>query len=356
MRPDAEQAVSATPAADDPPPARPVSARPVPAAFWLDRLFLLRPMLLAPVWAAFALGTRAARVERDAGGALLGAAAVELRWLPSLHEALSAGCLSLVVSALYVVNQMVDREVDAANRKLFILPLGLVGPRAAGLQSLLLLALAAALAGWRLAPAERALLALAAAVGWVYSVPPLRLKARAGWDVAANAAGYGTVSFLLGWRASGSALDPAAAARSVPLAFAAGALFLLSTLEDREGDRRAGLSTSGVTLGERGTRRWTLLLAAAALASALALGDAPVLLWGALAVPLYVRLLRRGGLARGFSLNQVCGRWLVLLAVPGCAALLPLLLLAHAGARAYYRRRFAFPYPRSELATGPRAR
>jgi hypothetical protein len=36
-------------------------------------------------------------------------------------------------------------------------------------------------------------------LGWAYSVPPLRLKTRAGWDVAVNAVVVGVVSPVAGW-------------------------------------------------------------------------------------------------------------------------------------------------------------
>jgi 4-hydroxybenzoate polyprenyltransferase len=95
--------------------------------------------------------------------------------------------------------------------------------------------LAAALAG----PWVLAFTAANLALAWLYSVPPVRLKARPGMDVAVNAVGVGVLSTLAGWSAAAS---PA----GFPWPFLAQALlvgvavYVPTTLVDLEADRAAG--------------------------------------------------------------------------------------------------------------------
>ena len=42
----------------------------------------------------------------------------------------------------------------------------------------------------------------------LYSVPPIRLKARGGWDILVNGVGYGGLTIYAGWAASGQGVVP----------------------------------------------------------------------------------------------------------------------------------------------------
>ncbi|WP_306589427.1 UbiA family prenyltransferase [Geothrix sp. 21YS21S-4] len=65
------------------------------------------------------------------------------------------------------------------------------------------LLVASALGGFLL-PRAFALLNLACvAMSWLYSVPPARLKARAGWDLLINCLGFGLFTPLAGWALTG---------------------------------------------------------------------------------------------------------------------------------------------------------
>lgn len=127
---------------------------------------------------------------------------------------------------------------------------------------------------------------LAVALGWAYSVPPLRLKVRAGLDVTVNALALGAFGPLAGWAAASphgsdrdqltiGSLDDLARGRPVsgslddlawsrlgvaamdgfPWAMAlqgslvAAALYLPTTLADLSSDRAVGYRTIAVRLG-----------------------------------------------------------------------------------------------------------
>ncbi|MCK4255704.1 hypothetical protein KAX35_02355, partial [candidate division WOR-3 bacterium] len=75
----------------------------------LDFIFLLRPILLIPVWIIFLLG------YYRAGGTMLG----DSRYLmPGFIV------FTLLMGAIYIINQIADIETDRINNKLFILPKG----------------------------------------------------------------------------------------------------------------------------------------------------------------------------------------------------------------------------------------
>ncbi|GIX06918.1 MAG: hypothetical protein KatS3mg115_1321 [Candidatus Poribacteria bacterium] len=215
-----------------------------------DGIALLRPTLLLPLWIMQLLGRLHAE-ERPLSG-----------WPEPETWGLNArfwawcGAHTLMAGAAYVLNQLTDLKTDAINRKLFLLADGYVGRSFAFWAMAICLTLAGGLL-LAVPPSLPALvlLGLSVLLGAIYSLPPIRLKARAGWDLLANAIGYGVVSFLLGWTTA-RPVSILALWESLPYAFCVGGTFLFTTIPDREGDRLAGCRTTGVVLGPR----WTGLL------------------------------------------------------------------------------------------------
>ncbi|SNT49635.1 chlorophyll synthase [Asanoa hainanensis] len=103
--------------------------------------------------------------------------------------------------------------------------------------------------------------------GWLYSVPPIRLKTRPGADVAVNAIVVGVVGPLGGWSLSRPVLDYPPVLAVLGLLLAA-ALYLPTTVIDHVADRTAGYTTAAV--------RWT---AAACYRAGLGLWVAANALW-----------------------------------------------------------------------------
>lgn len=100
-------------------------------------------------------------------------------------------------------------------------------------------------------------------LAWAYSVPPLRLKTRPGADAAVNAVGVGLLAAVAGWTI-------AAPLAAFPWAFApqgllvAVAVYVPTTLVDREADSAVGYATLATHLGHRGAYRigwWAWVLA-----------------------------------------------------------------------------------------------
>jgi chlorophyll synthase len=94
-------------------------------------------------------------------------------------------------------------------------------------------------------PAFVAGTALVLLLGYLYSVPPVRLKARPGADVAVNAAVVGVLAPVAGWSLDRPAVDYPPAMALFGLLLAA-ALYLPTTVIDRAADRFAGDATAAV--------------------------------------------------------------------------------------------------------------
>lgn len=160
--------------------------------------------------------------------------------------------------------------------------------------SVTLLALGQALA-LRLPPAFAIAYAICFALSVLYSVPPFRFKAVAGVDWLINMWGFGTLTPLAGWAATGRALDATAAL--VLLAFCPlfAGLYPLTQLYQLEEDRRRGDRTLALILGLRAS----LLVAIASTLAAFVLFG-----WAA---------ARRGVGAWALALGVPLVAWLVVL-------------------------------------------
>jgi 4-hydroxybenzoate polyprenyltransferase len=85
----------------------------------------------------------------------------------------------------------------------------------------LVLMLGGAVGAWFLTLSFFVCYSICVVLSVLYSCPPIRLKAYAGFDVVINASGYGTLTFLGGW----AVFEPQILTRILPLALAYGFLF-----------------------------------------------------------------------------------------------------------------------------------
>ena len=293
----------------------------------VDFFFALRPLVLVPAWSFFLLGLGAARQGAP----------------EAPFPVARLGCFTLVMAAAHLVNQVVDRESDLLNGKAFFLQRGIFAPRHYVLAAALLLGAGIGGAVWL--HAAPAWIAAAAGLGLAYSVPPLRLAARPGADVAANAAGYGGIAVALGAGGMSAAWGPRLPWLVASSALAVATVFLHTTLLDLDGDRCTGKRTAGVAWGASAARRlaagfalaallgallsrWWLPVAAAAALAALAVGGA--------VLPARVPSRRLCVGASALYAGAAGAAWM-----PFLPALVVLALLT----RAYYRRRFQLVYP-----------
>lgn len=112
-----------------------------------------------------------------------------------------------------------------------------------------LLLLASAVLGFLL-PRPFAWLNLACVIMSVlYSVPPARLKARAGWDLLINCVGFGLFTPLAGWALTGRPFTPSVLWASLGFGFLFGTLYPMTQIYQVAEDTRRGDRTLVIRLG-----------------------------------------------------------------------------------------------------------
>ncbi len=133
-------------------------------------------------------------------------------------------------------------------------------PRHLALVSALMLAAGLGL-GFLLPPLFAWCNAACTAMSVLYSVPPVRLKARAGWDLLINCAGFGLFTPLAGWGLTGLPLPRWMLGVTVGFGFLFGALYPPTQIYQVEEDRARGDRTLVIVLGEGASLAGATLLA-----------------------------------------------------------------------------------------------
>lgn len=200
-----------------------------------------RPHLMLPAWLCAATGITLARYPAST----------------LTHPTVVLSCLgwSGLLAAVHLVNLIADQTTDQLNAKNLFWQGHLTARKltigAAGL-CLCGLGLLAYVSPRLLLPAG-----LSLSLGLAYSAPPLRLSSRWGWDLLANALGYGFMapwlgglSASIGVSADTWALPGLSALYLLPMVSVG---FLWTTTLDRHGDQATGKRTWAVRWGQRQT-------------------------------------------------------------------------------------------------------
>jgi 4-hydroxybenzoate polyprenyltransferase len=298
-----------------------------------DIVFLVRPPLLLASSTFFFAGAAAALESAGKSGPLR----------PMLEVLPNLGLFTLVVAAAFVVNQIFDKESDKVNRKVFIMSSGAVSRR----EGILVLGAVASVAvglSTFCDPAVRHLVWLGLGLGFAYSVPPLRFKARPVLDMAANVFGFAVIGFAMGWLVYGG-LHVSIWARCAPYALAMGGIFLNTCIPDEHGDKLAGDRTSCVVFGPMVVGRAALVLFMAAAVAAILVGDVLCALAVAGSLPAMVAVSVTPGTSNSVTASQLAARLLLVLVCVEAPLLAILGVLVFLGSRAYYGRRFGVRYP-----------
>ena len=83
----------------------------------------------------------------------------------------------------------------------------------------------------------------------LYSVPPIRLKARAGWDLIINCIGFGLLTPLAGWAVTGRPFQPPIIAAGIGFAFLFATLYPMTQIYQVAEDAQRGDQTLVIRVG-----------------------------------------------------------------------------------------------------------
>jgi chlorophyll synthase len=264
---------------------------PRPALSAVTELF--KPITWFPPMWAFACGVVASGVP------LQGA-----NWLLALVGIALAG--PFVCATSQAVNDWFDRHVDAINEPHRPIPSGRM-PGRWGLYiaiawTAVSLGVALLLGPWGFGAA-----ALGLILAWAYSAPPLRLKENGWWGNAACGISYEGIAWATGAAVMASGSLPEARSLALAALYSLGThgIMTLNDFKSVDGDRRMGVRSLPVQLGEQRAARvacWTMALSQVGVIALL-------LAWGRPAHALgIVALLAAQGVLMARFLADVRGR------------------------------------------------
>jgi len=250
---------------------------------------------------------------------------------------------TILLSALYVLNQIVDIRSDAINKKHLPLAEGYFPVKHAYVECLVLMGAAVVLT-IRLPFVVAVLFIASFLFGVMYSMPPGKLKTRPILDFTVNAIGYGFLNFSIGW-ATREPLTFKTIACSLPYIFAVAAIFVNTTILDIEGDRKSNYLTTGIFLGRNKALILAVILILLCIASSIYVKDLVCLIPAAVALPLFILAASKRDDKFILLSIRIGGPMLVL----GIGLIFPyflvIFLIVFVFLRWYYKKRFGINYP-----------
>ncbi len=312
-----------------------------------DYLFVLRPVQFYAVWAVFLagffvqnkFGVAATQFSANSGVAEKGDGGLLLVGL----------CLTLLMGALFLMNQVMDRENNGKD-KANLVAQGEVTPKVALIESgtLLLLALVSA---FLVSPkAIFPFLVMAALAGYLYNFKPFIWKDKPPMSVAANVIGAFLI-FALGWMIRGTVTFDSAVHSAPYLCFVA-SIYLYTTLSDPKGADTSPKSSLGKKIGFQNAVYLGIALQAVATVFGLFLKDETIFYAAFFAIPFSVWAAVK---LKMEDVRRTVGYSILLLTL---AVLIKYQIEFHSYvlffgmaifyflAKAYYKFRFGLDYPR----------
>jgi len=310
----------------------------------LDYIFLMRPMLIVPVWTIALLGTRAASWRER------GLTPFKLDHYPfATFQSLDANLLlmllfgTLLAGAIFILNQIYDIESDRQNEKLFLLADGHVSVSEARVLYWVLTVIAIAGAFW-LNWQLGILFIVGAGLGFQYSFPPLKVRENAYKAFRNNIVGHGMVAFLFGWVIyTNFSLE--GVLKSLPYVFAVGAVYLTTTLPDIKGDVDTGKKTYAAEWGITRTIKNAAWMVVVALILSVMAGDYGFTITAGITAPVLIAAALRNSVDLALIASKIAILVLSLFAAMYFPIYFVILIVTYAATRLYYAKRFGLAYP-----------
>jgi len=304
-----------------------------------DYFFVLRPLLLVPMWAYVILGYFRF-IAAD------GSTAVFSFWeyaYYSGHFMWGIFFYSLCFGAILLINQIADYETDRLHPNIWLIASDIIPIKTAKWEAAVLSAIS--LAGAYINKTYPLITIITLGVGYVYSCRPGHFSGRPMWDFSVNAVGYGALPFTLGWMLAGGGVDYLLVKNCLPymLLMAAGAIN--STIQDREDDARTGKITTAVKLGIRNALVLSTVILVLGSVVSIAFGDYFCLFLCAAALIFYLQALLKPSRENSLRTLHIPGPVVVLSAGLLYPPLFPVMIAVLVLSKMYYPWRFGINYP-----------
>ncbi len=248
-----------------------------------DYLFVLRPMLFFPGWSTLLAGyfiSHKAKVYFN---------------LPEIQSTNSSAVVLLLIlfaaamGSSFLLNQLRDIESDRKNKKLFIISDGHISVRSVIIETAALIILALLTAFYVSVSVFWLTIIFIIITGYIYNYRPFCFKDFPLRSLLANMA-MGWLAFAIGWAANIN-LSRQLLTDSLPYLCINTALYLYTTLPDREGDEQSGKNTFAVVFGLKTVLAAAFILYLAGVVSAVLLKDYTALFFLLLSAPFFMLTL-----------------------------------------------------------------
>jgi len=255
---------------------------------FLDYIAVLRPLLLIPGWTILFLGYYKGinyRSISSTSSFLPWNSPIILR--PHTEILITFFLYSLLMGAIYALNQIIDKPTDEANGKLYLVARGYIKDRSLKIHIGILLFVSIAIAFIKFPSTYLYFILSSIVLGIFYSVPPIRLKGKPFLDLISNSVGFGFLAFAVGWTCV-TELSLNLIYHCIPYAICVSAAFINTTIPDMKGDIQNGDKTTGVFLGIRKSCIASTILVALVPFISWYLKDYISFLASALSLPFYI--------------------------------------------------------------------
>jgi 4-hydroxybenzoate polyprenyltransferase len=315
-----------------------------------DYVAILRPLLLIPVWTMVLLGYyRAIKSDLTTQIQLPFFDNIGFIFRPHQEILITLLLYSLLMGAIYILNQLTDSKTDSINGKLYLIHDGHLKKNRMKVQIAILLIFSIVLSFLKFPIVYSLLILLSMIMGIAYSVPPIRLKGRPILDLLANASGFGIIAFSVGWMSKAS-FSSDLILDSIPYFLCISSGFINTTIPDMEGDVRNGDRTTGVFLGIQKSCLVSTLILILAIIAGIYRRDLVPLVASAISLPFFIYMtVSNWGNKTNIKAISLATKISVLTLSLLVSFLIPLylvmLVLTILLVRLYYQVRFGINYP-----------
>ncbi len=245
----------------------------------LDYLFIFRPTLFFPIWIITLSGYEASKLFSTQQGSWW---TLDFNW----NIVFNFFLITLACGSSFILNQIKDIKTDKENKKLFLISENYISAELAS--KIAYISIIISLIGLFIQDLSLGLLlsGVIAIWGYVYNFPPFEWKNKPILGVISNLI-VGIFLFLTGWKMF-SPINILAFVRFIPYFFGWGAIAILTTIPDFEGDKKNQKQTIAVLFGITQTIWISFIMVIIAFISGYLLEDPYITNPVLLSIPLFI--------------------------------------------------------------------